>query len=387
MRVQLRRPTRAAQPDGQRGSIAIMTAVSVGALCVIAAFALDFGMAYNSKQRLQIASDAGALAAVQVYKGQTGACSTFVDDAGLKAAAQAAADRWAELNRPGAVGTAIKVECVGTSALKVTYGTSGSTIVTLGQLAVDNDTITTSREAAATIGDASISIGPMRPWGICSNVATTSGEVVFAPLLGGSTTQDGSNVCGGNGPPGGWWVMQCTGQSNANGVTELMVTNGCPTNGYTAVAGQPATATPTQLFNHLTGACPSKTASNSCIQSDPGSNFHNAADEWQPQVGRIFTMPGFCTPPQCSETAVSGSGNNASYAIHRMITVELCGFKIGSYASTGWPTTGPCATKNPKNYKSTDVTSGSGFFVVVRGINGGSANWTLNTYEAPALTE
>jgi Flp pilus assembly protein TadG len=383
VRVQLSR----ARDRDARGSIAIMTGISVGALCLIAAFALDFGMAYNSKQRLQIAADAGALAAVQVYKGQTGQCSSFVGNTALKAAAQTAADRWAQLNRPGAVGTPIGVECVGTSALKVSYGTSGSTVVTLGQLAVDNETITTNRAAAATIGNATISVGPMRPWGICSNVATTTGEVVFAPLEGGKTVQDGANVCGGNGPPGGWWVMQCTGQSNANGVTESIVTTGCPTNGYSAVTGQPTSGTASQLFNHLTATCPSKTANNSCIQSDPGSNFHNAADEWQPQVGEVFTMPGFCTPPQCTATAVDGGGNNASYAIHRMITVELCGYKIGSYASTGWPTTGPCATKNPKNYKSSDVSAGSGFFVVVRGINGGSANWTLNTYEAPTLSE
>jgi Flp pilus assembly protein TadG len=382
VRVQLSRARRSRQ---EQGAVAILAAVLASTLLVLAAFTVDFGMAYVSKQQLQEAADAGALAAVQVYKGQTRPCSALAADPVLLGKAQAAADNWAEQNRPGKRGGTIQVTCSG-SALTVTYDTEGDTEVGLGQLAGVGDQITTSRVAAATIGKGVA--GGLRPWGICSGVATTSGNVVFVPMFKGSTTtEDSTDLCGAERPPGGWWVMQCTGQSNANGATEQIVTDGCPTSGYHAVAGQPTTG-PTPLLNFLKAACPSKTWNDTCLASDPGNNFFNASDEWQALVGKTFTMPVMCAIPTCSDLAVSGGGNNASYAIQRMATVELCGFKMEPRGpSSGWPSTGPCATNNPKHYASTDVTKGAGFFLVIKDLFGGpGGDWSLPDFTAMRLT-
>jgi Flp pilus assembly protein TadG len=372
---------------GEEGAIALLAAFLATGLCIIAGFTVDFGMAYVSKQQLQEGADAGALAAAQVYKGQTGVpCGTLAVDATLKAQAQAAADSWAEQNRPAKRGGVVSVTCAGPSSLTVSYTTEGDTGVGLGQLAGVSDKITTSTLAAATIGKGRA--GVLRPWGICSGVATTSGDVTFVPMKGGSTTtEDSTDLCGADSPPGGWWVMQCTGQSNANGTTEQVVLDGCPTGGYHAVLGQPATG-PTPLYDFLTTACPSKAANDTCLGSDPGNNFPDSLASWQTLVGKTFTMPVMCTTPTCSHLAVSGSGNNASYAIQRMATVELCGAEMQPKGfTTGWPTTGPCATRNPKNYAADDVTNGAGLFLVIKDLVGGPAgDWSLAEYTALRLT-
>ncbi len=165
--------------------------------------------------------------------------------------------------------------------------------------------------------------------------------------------------------------------------------NGCPTSGYQSVPGQLPGMSPLELYTHLTTACPSKAENNTCLASDNGNNFHNATEEWQTLVGKTFTMPVLCVRTKCSELAVKGSGANASYAIQSIATVELCGFKLNPRpASTGWPTTGPCATSNPRNYTPTSVMSGGGLFVVVKGLSASdSPAWTLTEYKDVQLTK
>lgn len=386
MRVQL--TARRTRRRGEEGAIAILAALLSTLLTIVAAFTLDFGLAYTSKQQLQAATDAGALAAAQVYKGHTGPCNALALDPALKAAAQLAADKWAGENRPDSVGATIDVSCPA-SGLTVTYSASGTSPVGLGQLAGVGSEIPIARTAAATIGKSVQSVGGLRPWGICSAVATTSGQVVFVPMEGGSTsTEDSATVCGSGAPPGGWWVMQCTGQSNGNGATAATVLSGCPTSGYEPVPGQPTTG-PAALYAFLQNACPRGSANDTCLGSDPGNNFHNSSDAWQTLVGKTFTMPVICSTPACSQLEYVAQGNNATYAIHRMATVELCGFRLmPRNPSLYWPATGPCATANPKHYTSASVTSGAGLFLVVKGLTGGpTSDWELEEYTALRLTK
>lgn len=383
MRVQL--SLRRAALRDESGAIALLAAFLATGLCVIAAFTVDFGVAYTSKQQLQEAADAGVLSAAQVYKGRNLPCATLAADVTLKSQAQLAADAWAEQNRVGKVGGTVDVTCSGNN-LTITYGTSGSTDVGLGQLAGVGDHITTSRVAAATIGKAKP--GQLRPWAICSAVTSTSGQVIFVPMKDGSTSNHApGTTCGAEGPPGGWWIMQCTGQGNGTSDTQGAVADGCSTDGYHAVPGQ-ATTDPAALLAFLKAACPSKATTDTCLASDTGHNFQLTVPQWQTLVGKTFTMPVLCAIPTCSHLAVSGSGNNASYAIQRMATVELCGFKIEGTASTGWPITGPCATANPLGYRASDVLSGTGFFLVIKDLIGGpSGDWSLPEYTAMRLTK
>jgi len=386
VRVQLR--VRQIARSGEDGAVALLAALLSSLLLVVAAFTLDFGLAYTSKQQLQAATDAGALAAAQVYKGRTGPCAVLAVDPILKTQAQAAADSWAVQNRADTVGEPITVSCP-TEGLTVTYSASGTTPVGLGQLAGVDSEIALARTAAATIGKNTAAIGGLRPWGICSGVATTSGEVVFVPMEDGSTTtEDSGTLCGSGAPPGGWWVMECTDQSNANGTTTEAVLSGCPESTYTPVPGQ-VTTNPTLLHSFLSIACPRRTANDTCLGSDPGNNFHNSSDAWQTLVGKTFTMPVVCGTPTCSQLQYVAQGNNATYAIHRLATVELCGFRLMPRSpSLYWPSTGPCATSNPRNYTSASVTNGAGLFLVVKGLTGGpTSDWSLEEYTALRLTK
>lgn len=384
MRVQLRSRRR-----DESGAIALLAAFLATALCVVAAFTVDFGIAYVSKQQLQEGADAGALAAAQVYKGKTGVpCATLAADSTLKAEAQSAADAWAEQNRPGKRGGTIAVSCPGTSTLTVTYTTEGDTGVGLGQLAGVGDKITTSTVAAATIGKGTA--GDLRPWGICSAVANTTGQVVFVPMKRGSTTSlDSDDLCGPEDPPGDWYVMKCAGQGNGTGATEDAVTYGCDSTHYAPVPNQPTTG-PGPLYSFLKAACPKNTSNTTnCLKADPGNNFHLTSDEWQPLVGQTFTMPVICGPSTCSQLEYDAQGNNIVYGIHRMATVELCGYKMKPNGpSTGWPTTGPCATANPNHYAASDVTNGAGFFLVIKDLVGGpTGDWSLAEYKNLRLTK
>jgi hypothetical protein len=376
----------------ERGAFAILFAALVVMLMVLSAFTVDLGQAYVSKRQLQTAADAGALAAAQVFKGQTGKCADLINDNALTTAAKAAADKWAEDNYSGVTGTPLTFTCNSVTSLTVGYGTSGTTSQVFGQLATGHSTITTARDAAATIGP--VAAGNMRPWGVCSGVTNATGIVIFVPMKGGSAVTkkgvsvDGDSMCGGDGPPGGWWVLRCTGQSTNNNATQEAVEDGCPTTNYQAVPGQTSSMSPSQLSALLAAACPDKTENSTCLFSDNGNNFHNASDQWQDLVGETFTMPVICTKPTCNPMAVSGGGTHASYAIQQLATVELCGFKLmPRSASLYWPTTGPCANANPSGYTSNSVTDGGGLFVVIKDLSGGPVGYTMPEFTDSSLTK
>lgn len=376
----------------ERGAFALIFAAVVILLLVISAFTVDFGQAYVSKRQLQSAADAGALAAAQVYKGQTMSCSQLLTNASLKNDAQSAADKWAQMNRPGAVGTSVVLGCDADGGLTVDYGTSGETPQVFGGLVTGHSTITTDRSAQATIGGVGGG-GKLRPWGICSGITKTLNQVVFVPTDGGATAQGetSAGLCGTNAPPGGWWVAQCVGQGNGTPSTQDAVENGCKsTTTYTVVPDQSThNSSPQTLFAWMTAACPKAAVGPYCLSSDTGNNAtKQTQSQWQGLVGDSFTMPVFCGKTDCSDLAVSAQGNNASYPIEMIASVTLCGFYMKQAAdANSWPKTGLCATANPKNYKSSDITKGAGFFLVITGLTGGPGNLTVPGYSDTSLTK
>jgi Flp pilus assembly protein TadG len=375
------------------GAFAIVFAALVVMLLVLSAFTVDLGQAYVSKRQLQTAADAGALAAAQVYKGQTLTCQQLLSNAPLKTAAQQAADRWAQQNRPNAVGTPVQLGCNAAGGLTVDYSLTGSTPQVFGGLVTGHNTITTQRAAQVTIGGgASDAVGNLRPWGICSAVAKKTGVVAFVPMKNSSTTlQDSATLCGTDAPPGGWWIGQCVGQGNGTGDTKDAIEKGCdPSTAYTFVPNQSTHNTsPTTLFNWMTSQCPNKSSGPYCLSSDTGKNPETQGQaSWQTLVGKSFTMPVFCDTPDCSQLAQSGQGNGGSYAVEMIATVQLCGFYMTA-PSTGWPTSGACKDNNPLNYTSNSVTNGSGLFVVITALTGGPGNtdYHLNVFNTMSITK
>lgn len=385
--------TRRSRRRDERGAFAILFALLALVLMVLSAFTVDLGQAYVSKRQLQTAADAGALAAVQVYKGQTASCSSLLTNTTLQAQAQTAADKWAAMNRSGGVGSTIALGCNAAGGLTVDYSVSGSTPQVFGGLVTGGSTITTERSSQATIGGG-VSVGNLRPWGICSSSTKTLGVVTFVPTYGASTgAETSTSICGSTQPPGNWWVGQCVGQSNGTPGTISAVANGCPTTTtYTVVPNQAANDTSsTTLYNWFLKECPAKTVGSFCLSGDTGSNALNQTDSaWQGLVGTYFQMPVFCTTPDCSAFAFAqqGNGNGASYGIEEIATVQLCGFHMKN-DSTGWPTTGLCATANPHSYNAHSVTQGAGLFVVITALSGGPANTNqnLNSFTTTSLTK
>lgn len=363
------------------GAIAIIVAAFSIVMFVLAGFAVDFGMAYNSKQELQSAADAASLAALATYKGDTRSCAQQAADSTLLGAATTAANAIAQANRAGTGNGTLTMACNGSNQLTATYLVGGSSRSIVGRITGTGDNIAANRSAQATMKDAPFPAGGLRPWGICAGTVTTTGNVTFVPMKGASVA--GAQVtdpCGTTGPPGGWWVASCNNQGNGTGATANTVTNGCSGVNYAPVPNQPA-GNSTTLSTFLRNACPSGAETANCIVSDNGNNFHNTSDQWQALIGQTFLMPVICSPPKCTPMAVSGSGANASYAIQRIATVELCGFELQPRGpSTGWPTTGPCATNNPAGYTSGSVTNGGGFFLVIKALSGGDSGeqpWQL----------
>jgi hypothetical protein len=341
----------------------------------VTAFVTDFGMAYVHKRELQTAADAAALSAAQVFEKQLKAdcsASNMAPVEALRGAAESSADSYLAANVTGDVGGEILpgsqgLHCKGTG-VEVVYQAQGSTPTFFGP---GPDQITTSRSAAAAYDR--VPYGKLRPWGLCSSVVNSTGEVTFVGLKG-AELKDASAGCGGDTaePPGGWYVMECTDSGGSTGDTATNVSAGCTTDIVPVPDQTLHNASPSQLWSYLTTYCPKKAKNTTCLASDSGYNVKNFATQWQALVGHTIEMPVLCYPPQCQSLAVAGSGSTASFAVHKIAVVEICGFGLHGVYSTAasWPTD-DCTAKNPKAYKATDVASGgAGFFLIFRGVYG-----------------
>ncbi len=130
------------------------------ALTGIAAFTVDFGMAYTTKRQLSTAADAAALAADSIYKTQyQGLCTVPGNDpnnpvaanANIRALAETAADSLFTQNYPqgtASTGNITNVSCKGTG-VQVTYGATGTSSSPFGRLVGGSGSITTAGTAAA----------------------------------------------------------------------------------------------------------------------------------------------------------------------------------------------------------------------------------------------
>lgn len=390
-----------------QGAVAILVAAGAVAILVLAALVVELGLARDTRRQAQASADAAALAAASAIW-ESGAPDLAAGVAAAKEYARFNFDTedsaWASCQDPLlAPGQAFAdfeaspaTSCISFRSDDAIGGPVEVRVVIptrpvdtpLGSLAGVSQVDVGAMAHAGVEPPTIVAEGGMRPWPICSAVINTTGEVTFVPLKRGSVSTKsqvpGATACSTEeGPSGGWWVAQCTDQSNANGATETSVQDGCPTDGYKAVGGQ-TTADPAALSAYLRSKCPNKTQNDTCLQSDTGSNFHNASDEWQALVGKTITMPVLCFKPTCNPNAWDGNGQNASYAIYRMADVEVCGFKFkNKSASTDWPTSGPCALNNPHGVTSSHISGDGGMFLVIKRIYGGPSGSDWQIQEPP----
>jgi Flp pilus assembly protein TadG len=350
--------THARRTRHERGAVAVIVGILAIVLFGIAAFTVDFGMAYVSKRQLQTASDAGALAAASIYAQRTGDCEALSADGAAKTLAQTAADDIREENRPGSTGGTLDVGCGDNGALDVTYESEGDTDVLFGGLlGAESNEITTSRAATATV-DVPDEVGSgLRPYMICSDHVPggTLPSAVVKVDFPGTPIGDGPCPTGSN--PGNWWTINCPeGTNNSNASLAEKTRDGC-TDPVSTVSPQPApTAPPNEsLREALLDGCDGG-ADQDCLNGVPG-NIGGAEvwSAWSTLLGKSIVLPVFCGESVCDPAAVTdASGDNVNYPVHKFVGVTICGYHWGARSlKRGQTSTGVCSN-NTSNYNAAD---------------------------------
>ena len=340
--------------------VAMLSIVVIG----MAAFTVDFGMAYASTRQLQTASDAAALAAASVYADYPGACPTLVADSAIRGLAQAAADDIRAQNRDGSTGGPISVTCNATGEPEVTYSSTGSTPPALTGVFGQSGDFTNTRAATAVV-EVPRKVNA-RPYALCAGLLpATIPSTVFRMELPGTA---GNSNCPGADTGGNWWSIDCPeGTSNSTSVLANQTTNGCTT--PVSVVPNQGTRTGAALRTYLVASCPDR--SSSCLSANPGNLTSNPIDTaWETlsQQQKKIVLPVFCGNPPCDQGAVSpDNGNGTIYPVQGHIGVMVCGYRWGN--SKYGPTGGlfvECAgsTNNPSNYQPTDVASSNNYLLL-----------------------
>jgi hypothetical protein len=156
----------------QGGAIAVLVALLAVVLFAMAAFVVDFGMAYANKRQLQTAADAASLAGAHEILRQ----SSGNDDCGAMeshdAEAKEVALDYLKDNRPTTGGRVVeddvKAQCEG-DRLFVYASTEYERSTFLGGL-LGVDKLAVSREARAVVAPTTSVIG-VRPFGVCKDIA------------------------------------------------------------------------------------------------------------------------------------------------------------------------------------------------------------------------
>jgi hypothetical protein len=353
----------------ERGTIAVLAGITFASVFLLCALVVQLGFARDVRRQSQNASDASALAAASVllqngtpdFAAAVSAAITYADkNFGVKAS------EWSACTDPAkpagwyspatpcisfdsqTAPTLVRVAMPLRDAKTAIGAGSGVKNLQIGSFAV-------ASVATPTAG--------LRPWGICSEQlpATADSTVTMVFMPGNGHTSD--HGCSATNAGGDWWLMLCPEDGNGGGpTTAANITDGCE-DPVSPVPNQPTDAT---LAAFLKAACSGRSVH--CLGGDSGRSLQTFADEWQTLVGRTITVPVFCDQPACSTTTVTGNGVNALYPIWKMVSVEICGFKLGNRKSTGWPGgTDPCTAKNSAGYTPNSFGSREdGFFMIFR---------------------
>ena len=366
----------------ERGAIAVVVAVSSVFVLVLAAMVVDFGQAYTIKRQAQTAADAGSLAAAKVFKDEGGLCSTLVGSSTLQAKAEKAARDVAAANL-GVLAADLKYTggrgvCDG-SVLKVPMTVKSDSPVGLGRIVPgQGGTITVDRSATAALGKSQLSVGNLRPWGLCSTQIPNGpypSSVIEIGLPGNGHVPTGG--CTTN-TAGDWWRMSCFNGGGSHGDTEQNVLTGC--SDVQIVPGQPTSATPSALSTYLRSKCSSSTGESVyCLGPDSGRDVKTLGAAWSTLLGKTISMPIFCDVPVPASTTAPDSGCNPTsvndkkaWPVWRIAVVTICGFYLKGTTPTpnevNLPA-GDCRDLNNNGMKVSDFSGNDiGFLIIVRGL-------------------
>jgi hypothetical protein len=271
-----------AQPRGRGddGAIAIVVAVCMVFLLAAAAIAVDASYLWSNRRGLVTATDAGALAAAEVYARGGNGCST---------AATFVADNMAE---------ATVDACNRTGDGRggwVTLTTSTDPDLLFANV-MGFETGHVEAETTAQYGIPSGMSG-LRPFALCVESNGVEAWAAAGYPTPSATyrimyTKDNPNDCGAN-APGNWGILDFDGGANRAGDTREWTLNGYP--GVVSVGEQ--------------------------VPGDTGAFSNSLNTELNTLVanGTEFPVPLF--------DAVTGNGSNASFRVEGFAMVQLVGFR------------------------------------------------------------
>lgn len=328
----------------ESGAIAVVVGVLAVSLIGLVAFVGDVGVAYANKRQMQTSADAAALGAAGVFANQQfRQCADMLSN-GL-VAAQAEAGAKVTQNKtglsPDGVLTHFDATCVdGDLQVKTTVSATSPNI--FGGVLGDDGDYTVLRSAAAVV-EAGTTGPRLRPLALCASDLpddAVPGTVFRLYAPGDGLSPAGSCPIPPN--PGNWWTLDCPNEGDNDGhgssALEDQIRNGCSTP-INVVAGQ-GTLSGAALNSHLASSCPtvSTTMPFSCLSGDPGQpDAGHVEDGWEDLIdsGTTVPIPVFCSPApgRCATTSVVGTGTTAIFPVHKLISVQVCGYHFGSMPS------------------------------------------------------
>lgn len=349
MRVHLNRLVAArSRDDGERGAVAVLVAVSSVLIFVLAAFSVDFGMAYVSKRDLQKGADSAALAAASEIIKRTNPtqncaaiASRFVSDAAFRNAVIAKADAYATTNDfLNSQRQDIQVRCsADNKRVEVFYAHQGST-PGLFDAVIGGGDLVASRDATADVFVRDQGTG-LRPYFICdgdlnarlkATLATGGYVAIRYPSLDANCSFYNGN----------WYTSDCPDDGN-NGTLDENTRNGCLSS-VGVVIDQTTAPPPTQaqINAAVVSACTDATSANPsadparCLVANPGNVAANTVVQaWN----YLLTLPGIALPTfrqtwndyaTAQITRCRTGGNNGCYPIEAIAAVKVCAYKWGN---------------------------------------------------------
>ena len=204
-----RRITRAGD---DRGSVAVITAISLVPLCLMLALVVDAGRVWAGRVRLQNGVETAAMAAARAWMNGGASCSST-------ALALVSAD--------GASPTSTTCSVTGTSVGGTVRVSSVERVSFLFAALVKRQSSDVSASTGVKIGAASSIIG-LWPFALCSTNQTVSNWIASGMTTATSTAirfEDQSQKCGGT-VTGNWGVLDFNGGSSSNAETKGWVDNG-----------------------------------------------------------------------------------------------------------------------------------------------------------------
>jgi hypothetical protein len=316
VRVQLNPRTIAPTRQSESGAVAIVVAGMAVLIFVLAAFVVDYGVAFTTKRHLQSGADAAALAGARTVQDKAGLKDTCaVIEAGT-VGTDAENDALANLTANKATGGASGSQSVAVTCeddrpvVEVQNGRTKSTSFA-GIFGVEQ--IPVGARARAVVGPAGSAIG-LRPFGICKDIADTIRD---NPAVSHTVAIDNTDVgCGY--ASGNWAMMDMNDGGNAS-----VEAKGWIEDGYEK---------PIEI-DEVTGVV---------INGDTGTPSPGGYEAPMNSIlGEESILPVYShinTP----------TGNNADFVITSFIGVKLCGWKFNG--QSGSTTCFSSSGSMPKSY-------------------------------------